>query len=173
LQGRVTAVLALYRIAPDPFTAEDLQLVGALAPKLAAALDNARRFCRAERACTRALFERLDAEVARTRRLAGRLAVLECAVKSLDPEGAAAGRIAGELRHLCREYDFVAQSGDSCVVVLADFAPAGLAEKQARIEAIFRKNGLSVAIGAAFQPEDGADAEDLLAAAHAAALAKT
>jgi hypothetical protein len=169
LHGRVTAVLALYRAEAYPFGAEDLQLLAALAPKLAASLDNARRFSRAERAGARALFERLDAEVARTRRTGGRMAVLECTAQALDPEGALADRIAGELRGLCREYDFVARSGNSFVVVLADFAPAGMAEKLARIQAVFKRTGLAAAIGAAFLPEDGEDAEDLLAAAHGTA----
>jgi hypothetical protein len=170
LRGRVTAVLALYRAESDPFAAEDPQLLAWLAPKLAASVDNARRFCRVERAGTRALFERLDGEVARARRIGGRIAVLECAVKDLDPEGTLADRVTGELRRLCREYDFVARSGNSFLVVLADFAPAGLPEKLACIEAVFRRTGLSAAIGAAFLPEDGEDAEDLLAAAHAATV---
>ena len=169
LQGRVTAVLALYRTEAYPFGAEDLHLLAALAPKLAASMDNARRFCRADRACDRALFERLDAEVARTRRMGCRMAVLECAVRDLDPGGRLTDRIAGELRALCREYDFVARSGNSFVVVLADFAPAGMPEKLARIEAVFRRSGLAAAIGAAFLPENGDDAEGLLAAAHGAA----
>jgi len=169
LHGRVTAVLAIYRTGAIPFAADDLQLLAALSPKLAVSIDNARRFGRAERACARVLFERLDAEVARTRRMGGRLAVLECTAQTLDPEGALAGWIAGELRRLCREYDFVACNGNSFVMVLADFAPAGMSEKLARIEAVFQRTGMAAAIGAAFMPEDGEDAEDLLAAAHASA----
>jgi hypothetical protein len=170
-RGQITAVLAIYRAEPCPFAVEDLQLLEALAPKLAVSMDNARRFGRAQRACARALFERLDAEVARSRRVGGRLAVLECMVPGLDFEGSLADRLAGELRRLCREYDFVACTGNSFVVVLADFAPAGMTEKLARIEAVFRRTGLAAAIGAAFQPEDGEDADRLLAAAHGAAHA--
>ena len=171
LHGRITGVLTLYRIEPLPFAAVDLRLLEALSPKLAASIDNAQRFGRAERACARALFERLDAEVARARRTASRLAVLECTARCREHDLADAERIAGEVRRMCREYDFVARSGNSLVVVLADFAPADLAEKVARIEAVFRRAGLAVSIGAAFLPEDGADAEDLLAAAHGAAHA--
>lgn len=170
-RGRVTAVLALYRTGPDPFAAEDLELVSALAPKLAASMDNAQRFSRAHQAWERVLFERLDAEVARARRAGDRLAVVVCQVEGLDPEGAAAARIAGELRHLCREYDFVAGSGDSLVMVLPGFGPAGMVEKQARIHSVFQRAGLAAAIGAAFLPEDGSDAEDLMAAACAASHA--
>jgi hypothetical protein len=169
LQERVTAVLALYRAGPDAFADEDPSLLAAMAPKLAASMDNARRFGRAQRACARALFERLDAEVARTRRMKGRMAVVECALQGLDPEGMLSDRMAGELRSLCREYDFVARSGNAFILVLADFAPASMPEKLARIEAVFQRSGVAAAIGAAFLPENGEDAEALLAAAHGAA----
>src|SRR4051794_21092450 len=84
---RATAVLALYRLEPDPFAPDDLRILTMLSLKLAAPIDNARRFERVERACARALFERLDAEVARARRARGRLALLDCAVVALDPAG--------------------------------------------------------------------------------------
>ena len=166
---RVIAVLSLRRSASPAFLSADLEIVTAIAPKLAAAIDNAQRFTRAEQACARALFERLDAEVARTRRAQGRLAVVVCEVEALASESALAERLKAELRRLCREYDFVASSGNSLVMLLSDFAPEALAEKQERIEAVLRRNSLDGAIGAAFLPEDGLDAEDLLAAAHAAA----
>ena len=168
-KARAVGVLRLYRTSAPPFRSEDFKTVAAVAEKLAAAIDNAQRFRRAEQACARALFERLDAEVARTRRAQGRLAVVVCEVEGLDPDGALAERLKVELRRLCREYDFAAWSGNSLVMLLSDFAPAALAEKQARMEDVLGKSGLDAAIGAAFLPEDGLDAEDLLAAAHAAA----
>lgn len=163
LPGGGIAVLALFRGAQTPFVPEDVAALTALAPKLAASMHNARRFARVQGACARALFERLDAEIARARRMGDRLAVLECGVTALDPEGARAGKIAAELRRLCREYDFIVPSGDAFVVVLAGFAPEGLAEKQARIEAVFESHGLTPAIGAAFLPEDGVDTEAIRA----------
>src|SRR5438445_101354 len=65
---RLTGVLALYRAQAPRFTEEDLAVLLALAPKLAACVENATVFGRAQAAGARALFERLDAEVARIRR---------------------------------------------------------------------------------------------------------
>jgi len=169
--GRLIGVVSLYRPARREFAVEDLATLVAVAPKLAVAIDNALLFRRLEAARTRALFERLDAELARTRRSRGSLAVVDCTVEGLDAGARAAERIEGELRRACREYDFVAQSDSSYIVVLADFAPEGLEEAKARIAAVFDEAGWSARIGAALYPADGSDAEDLLAAAHGAAHA--
>jgi GGDEF domain-containing protein len=162
------AVLTLYGEENSSFSKADQNLLLALAPKLGASIGNAYRFERAESACRRAFFERLDAELARTRRGGGSLAVIECSVK--NPDWAACGMdwIEAGLRSLCREYDFISRREQGFVIVLADFARAHLQEKQARIESVFRNAGLSVSIGVAFFPEDGADAEDLLARVHGA-----
>jgi GAF domain-containing protein len=167
---RLAGVLTLYRAQPPRFAEEDVAVLLALAPKLAACVENAIGFGRAQATGTRALFERLDAEVARIRRSHGRLAVIEC-VLGPDAGGPAAERIAAELRRVCREYDFVARSGDSVVVVLADFAPDAVEETKARVERVVREACLRPRIGVALFPADGCDAEDLLAAAHGAAHA--
>lgn len=170
-KGRLVGVLSLYRAESRPFAEDDLAALRRLAPKLAACIENARAFRRAEAANTRALFERLDAEVARIRRSHGRLAVLECAVEGLNACGPPEERIALALRRACREYDFISQSGDSFIVVLADFAPSAPGDTKSRIQRVFRQAGWKVRIGAALFPVDGYDAEDLLAAAHEAAHA--
>lgn len=168
---RWSGVLALYRTEAREFTDDNLAALCALAPYLAACVGNALTFRRAVAANSRALFERLDGEVARVRRSHGRLAVLECTAEGLSGGGPLAARIAGALRQACREYDFVTLSGDSVIIVLADFAPAVPGEAKSRIEQVFREAGLQVKIGAALFPVDGYDAEDLLAAAHGAAHA--
>ena len=169
--GRLVGVVSLYRAERLEFAEDEFAALRGLAWKLAACIENARAFRRAEAANSRALFERLDAEVARIRRSHGRLAVLECAVEGLNGCGPAAERIAGALRSACREYDFIAQSGDSFIVVLADFAPSAPGETKSRIERVFHQAGWKVRIGAALFPIDGYDAEDLLAAAYGAAHA--
>src|SRR5207249_3244930 len=82
---------------------------------------------------------------------------------ALDPAGPVAEGIAAALRGVCREYDFVAHTGDSFVVLLADFARADLSRKRSQIAAVFRNAGLPATIGAALFPDDGSEAEDLLA----------
>src|ERR1035438_1442758 len=86
-KGRLAGVLSLYRVGSLQFAEDDLAAIRGLAPKLAACIENGRAFRRAEATNTRALFERLDAEVARIRRSHGRLAVLQCAVEGLHTCG--------------------------------------------------------------------------------------
>ncbi len=157
--------VAVYR--ERPFTAAELEILTAAATKLLAAITNALAYRSAAEqagiAGAGALFRRLDAELSRCVRESASLAVLACKI-----DGAAAGREAvwSRLRETCREYDFAAHSGDEFVLVLAGFTPRDLPEKLARINAIVSVwTGISVAVGAAFFPEDGKDAEDLLAAA--------
>jgi GGDEF domain-containing protein len=169
--GKRIGALSVYRTGPVEFAGEDRAALQALSPKLSACIENALRFRRATAANQRALFERLDAEVARIRRSHGRLVVLECAVPGLDPCGARAERVAAALRRACREYDFITRSGDGFLIVLADFAPTVLDEVKTRIQKVLHEAGLRGRIGAAHFPVDGYDAEDLLAAAHGAAHA--
>ncbi len=184
--GAVTAVLAIYHRGARIFSAADLHSLLAVAPKLAAAIENARTYQAASQLAggdpltgvlnARTMFQRLDAELARTRRLGQPLAVLECAILGLEecaPEQACAvrRRIGVRLREGCREYDAVARTGDDFVLVLPGFTAAGLAEKRARIQNAVEEAGaaaglpLRAGVGAAFFPEDGSDTEGLLAAA--------
>jgi diguanylate cyclase (GGDEF)-like protein len=179
----VTAILALYRRHSQPFSYEDLDLLGELSAKLSASIENARKFARAaESAATdpitglangRSLFERLDAELKRARRGATRLAVLQCSIGGLDESSRrlsdhAFQKVAARLRESCREYDFPARTGDDLVLVLPGFGPSDFTEKRGLIQRIVEETGLTVglplfaAVGAAFYPEDGPDTEDLL-----------
>jgi len=182
--GKLVALVSLYRELARPFSAQDRAFLRALAPKLAAAVANARLYQRAKELAeidtqtgllnARGLFQCLDAELARARRSQGRLAVIHCTVDRLGASEASEGariQIAAALRQACREYDYAARSGDDLVLVLADFRPQNLPEKQAGLDDLVREAGreaghqLGVRMGAAFFPEDGADAESLLATA--------
>ncbi|HYW42573.1 MAG TPA: diguanylate cyclase [Bryobacteraceae bacterium] len=183
--GAPTAVAALFHDRDGVFSEADLETVVAAGGKLAPAIENARKYRDAARLAgidpltgllnARSLFERLDAELARARRFEDRMAVLECAVEGLDggPEllREVLEQVAAGLRGCCREYDFVAWTDDDLVLVLAGFTRAGLEHKRARIQALVEEAGrnaglpLFARVGAAFFPEDGSDAEDLLAAA--------
>lgn len=168
----------------------DVDLLRALAPKLAASIANAQSYRRVEQlaeadpvtglANVRSLFQRLDAELARARRLKGTLAVFECSVEGFDRSGVLCSpsvtrnvfeRVAHKLRESCREYDFAARSGDNLVVVLPGFRPENLRDKREQIQTIVEESGVSAglplyaSVGAAFFPDDGSDAEDLLAIA--------
>ncbi len=163
-------VLALY--SEIAFEECDRQLLQKIRRKTVAAIANAVQWERLERLAAvdpesslpnqRGLFLCLDAEMARARRTRTPVGVIVC------DAGNAAVRwpaIANELRQICREEDCVARMGDAIVLVLAGLVRSNLPEKQRRIATLLAKNGLASAIGAAFYPDDGGDADDLLAIA--------
>ena len=81
--------------------------------------------------------------------------------------------IAAGLRRICREDDCVARMGEGFVLALGSFTARDLLEKRRQIESILAElapadagaRPLVPRIGAAYYPEDGAYAEDLLATA--------
>jgi diguanylate cyclase (GGDEF)-like protein len=185
--GELVGVLALYHSEASAFRDDDLGLLLHIRKKLAAAVHNSLKYESMERLSTedvatslpneRALFLKLDAELARCRRNHSALAVLVCDVEAaqrLRRRSGALRAVAAGLRRLCREEDCVARMGDRFVLVLDRFAEQHLAEKQRQIEALVAELTLAagerpqvVKMGAAFYPEDGGYAEDLLAVADA------
>jgi diguanylate cyclase (GGDEF)-like protein len=184
--AELAGVLALYHGEAAAFREDDLGVLLSIRKKLAAAVANALKYESAERLSTvdpatalpneRALFLRLDAELARCRRNGGTLAVLACEVDGIERVARRPGLLqsaAAGLRRLCREEDCVARMGDRFVLVLCNFARRHLADKQKRIEALLAElspaagggRPLTAKVGAAFSPEDGGCAEDLLALA--------
>ena len=176
----LTGVLALYRAPADAFSKDDLRVVLAIRTKLTAAVANARRHEHAEQwsvvdpvTCLpngRALFLRLDSELARCRRNRSKLAVLVCELEGIEPISARLYQsIAIGLRGICREDDCVARQGDRFVLVLSGFGPRDFREKGKLIDAVIHEAAqttpLAARLGAAFYPEDGGYAEDLLSAA--------
>jgi diguanylate cyclase (GGDEF)-like protein len=82
--------------------------------------------------------------------------------------------LAEGLRNSCREYDCAARmGGDEFVVILAGSTREAIDAKSLQYQQITRQVGmalcqediLSVSIGEAYFPEDGTDAEQLLAVA--------
>jgi diguanylate cyclase (GGDEF)-like protein len=179
----VVAILALYRRCPPYFSDDDLDVLDLLSMKLSASIENARKFQLAAGSVAvdpvtglgtgRSLFQRLDAEIARSRRSKTQLAVLHCSIEGVDESNRlgsqALEKIATRLRESCREYDFPARSGDDLVLVLPGFGPSDFEEKRRLIERAVEDVGLSAGlplfatVGAAFYPQDGRDADDLLA----------
>jgi diguanylate cyclase (GGDEF)-like protein len=184
-------VIALYSRTEDAFTADHLRVVSGVASRASGAIENALRYTQAERSATtdvltglpnpRSLFLHLDGELARSRRNRDSVTVLVCDLdrfKQLNDlhghmEGNRALRaVAQALKKQCREYDFVARlGGDEFVVVLpthrAESAQAKIDQLRLAVNAALSDiaTGVGISIGHACYPEDGEDAEALLAAA--------
>ncbi|HEY6349698.1 MAG TPA: HD domain-containing phosphohydrolase [Candidatus Angelobacter sp.] len=192
LQG-VVGVLTLYHAERDAYTMDHRRILLAISSKVALSVENALAFQQAENSATtdyltelpnaRSLFLHLDRELARSRRLNTTLTVMVCDLDGFKQINDRFGHLEGNriLRHFakslqgsCREYDYVARMGGDEFVLVAP----GLSNSAAQIRGICLNelanlagrevcgaDLLSVSVGCSFYPEDGADAEKLLAEA--------
>jgi diguanylate cyclase (GGDEF)-like protein len=180
----------LYHRSSAAFTKDHLRLLLAVSSKAGRTIENALRFVRAEEFAVtdgltglpnaRSLFLRLDAEMATAHATHSRLAVLVADMdgfKQINDEfGHAAGnrvlqRTAAALRDSFRDGDYAARMGGDEFVLLAPNAdPASILNRLEQLNRLVASacrevcpcDGLRLSIGAAFYPEDGNDAEELL-----------
>ncbi len=192
LQG-VVGVLTLYHSARDAYNTDHRRILLAISSKVALSVENALAFQQAESSATtdyltelpnaRSLFLHLDRELARCKRLNTALTVMVCDLDGFKQINDRFGHLEGNriLRHFskslqgsCREYDYVARMGGDEFVLVAP----GLSSSAAQIRGICLnelanlagreicgEDLLSLSVGCSFYPEDGADAEKLLAEA--------
>ena len=186
-------VLTLYRAEKDAFSQDHLRMLLAISSKIALSIENALKFQQVESSATtdyltglpnaRSLFLRLDADLSRSKRTGEPLAVLVCDLDGFklinDRYGHLEGNkvlryLADALRQNCREYDYVARmGGDEFVVLLSASDREAVYGRIPQLAQLARDAGwlatgsdlLSLSVGEAFYPEDGADAEQLLAEA--------
>jgi diguanylate cyclase (GGDEF)-like protein/putative nucleotidyltransferase with HDIG domain len=186
-------VLALYRIERDAFTRENLRILQAISIKVALAIENALSHRLLETSITtdyltnlpnaRSLFLSLDNEVARAQRSGTSLVVVVCDLDGFKQVNDLYGHLAGNkvlrvvangLREHCDPHDYVARlGGDEFVMLIANGDPEDLEAKIEGMRTVVRMAGgitpeptaLSLSIGMASYPEDGEDAEELLAEA--------
>lgn len=191
--GRNVGVLALYHADREAFTRDHLRILNAINTKIGMAIENALRFRQAENTATtdfmtslpnaRSLFLQLDAELARSKRNTTPLTVLVLDMDGLklinDQFGhlegnRILGQVAAGLKSTCREYDYVARmGGDEFVVLLPGlraYDSQGRVEQLRQVVAtagagLFHDKSLTVSIGVSSYPNDGTDAEQLLAEA--------
>jgi diguanylate cyclase (GGDEF)-like protein len=190
--GGVLGVLTLYHMERDAFTKDHLRILMAISTKIGMSIENALRFQQAETSATtdyltslpnaRSLFLQLDAEVSRARRSNQPLAVMVLDLDGLkqvnDRYGHLEGNrllreIAAGLKANCREYDYVARmGGDEFVVLISGTKPTDAEHRVEEFRHVVAGIGiqsfnkpLSASIGVAHFPQDGSDAEGLLAEA--------
>jgi len=187
----LVGVLALYREQENAFTADHLRVLQVITSKVALSIENAVKYSQAENSATndyltglpnaRALFLQLDREVARCQRENSNVAIMVCDLDGFKQINDRFGHLEGDktlklfanlLREVCREYDFVARmGGDEFVIIAPNMTPDVAREKAILLNALAQQAGrqvcgqdlLSLSVGASFYPQDGPDAEKLLA----------
>ncbi len=191
--GHAPAVLTLYHAERDAFHKDHLRILQGIQGKLSLALANALKYRQAQAGVTvdpltgalnaRALFLYLDAELGRARRSEQPLTLFVCDLNGFkalnDQYGHNHGdrllrRVADQLKEMVRGYDGVGRlGGDEFVVVMPGLMSDKVAGKIAEIERAIASAAeaegvaglMSCCTGYAAYPEDGRDAEDLLAVA--------
>jgi len=189
----VIGALTLYRVDKDSFSRDHLRILLAITSKVSLAIENALRFQLAEDSATtdyltslpnaRSLFLRLDSELARCRRTLEPLTVMVCDVDGFKQVNDRFGHLEGNkvlryvadvLRENCREYDYVARmGGDEFVVLMPGSDREAVCRRVAEFQSIACDIGgavngagvIALSVGEAFYPDDGSDAEQLLAEA--------
>jgi diguanylate cyclase (GGDEF)-like protein/putative nucleotidyltransferase with HDIG domain len=189
----VLGVLALYRAERDAFSKENLRILQAISSKVALAVENALSQRLLETSITtdyltnlpnaRSLFLSLDHEVSRAGRTGTSLAVVVADLDGFKQINDRFGHLAGNrvlrivangLREHCGPNDYVARlGGDEFVMLIPSVDEEELESKVERMRVVTRKAGeatpepssLSISVGIANFPEDGTDAEQLLAEA--------
>jgi len=189
----VIGVLALYRGERDAFTSDHLRILLAVSGKMALSIENALKYQQAEDSATtdyltglpnaRSLFLQLDRELARCKRDNLALTVMVSDMDGFKQINDRFGHLEGNrvlrlfaqaLKDGCREYDYVARmGGDEFVVIAPGLAAEAAGKKAEQMRAMARQAGnevcgediLSLSVGRVLYPEDGKDAEQLLAEA--------
>jgi diguanylate cyclase (GGDEF)-like protein len=186
-------VMALYRAERDSFSKENLRILLAISPKVALAVETALTHRLLETSITtdyltslpnaRSLFLSLDNELARAQRSGSSLAVIVCDLDGFKAVNDRFGHLAGNkvlrliangLREQCSPPDYVARmGGDEFVLLIPGAKGEELDLKIERLRTVAKRAGdttpepsiLSMSVGVATYPDDGSDAEDLLAEA--------
>jgi diguanylate cyclase (GGDEF)-like protein len=166
-------------------------LILAIAPKLALTVENSMRFREAQNQATfdfltglpnaGSLFLHLQNELARCARTNTPLAVLVCDLDGFKQVNDRFGHLTGNkllqqvalcLKEHCREYDFVARmGGDEFVLVLPGATEEAVNLRRRRLCQLVESAGLelcgdtliSLSMGAAYYPQGGRSAEEMLA----------
>ena len=186
-------VLALYRSDRDAFSKENLRILLAISSKVALAIENALTHRLLDATITtdyltnlpnaRSLFLSLDTELSRAQRTVTPLAVIVCDLDGFKQVNDRFGHLTGNkvlrcvadgFRYLCEPTEYVARmGGDEFVFLLPGVDPKELQGKIDRFRNVALEAGgatpdpsiLSMSVGIAMFPEDGSDAEELLAEA--------
>ena len=191
--GGTAGVITLYREEAESFSRDHLRILQAIAGKLAFTVENARKYKQAETSASidfltglpnaRAIFQRVDAELARSRRNSETLTLMVCDLDGFKKINDLFGHLTGNrilqafsvsLRELFRQYDLVARlGGDEFVVALPGMNNEDANQRVSEIESMAKVVGkqitgtdhLSISVGISIYPQDGDTVEGLLSVA--------
>ena len=185
-------VVTLYRAESDAFAPDHLRILLAAASKIAPAVENALKVRRIDSTTTDYLTDlpnagslllRLENELARSRRTNEPLTILLCDLDNFREVNERHGHhignkvlraIGSAFRECCREYDYVARMGsDEFVLILPASDGESLRGRIGELQQIGERAGrqavgsdeITMTVGEAAFPQDGAQAEQLLAVA--------
>ena len=189
----LVGVLALYQDDADAFTSDHLRVLQVITSKVALFIENALKYRQAETSATidyltgmanaRALSLHLEQELARCKREHSTVAVMVCDLNGFKEINDRYGHLAGDktlklfanlMREVCRKSDYAARmGGDEFVIVAPNMTPDSVSERAMLLNSMAQRAGwevcckdlLSLSLGAAFYPQDGQDAQQLLAEA--------
>jgi diguanylate cyclase (GGDEF)-like protein/putative nucleotidyltransferase with HDIG domain len=195
LDGRegVAGVLSLYRREKDAFTKDQLRMLLAATSKLGLSMENALQFESARDSAgtdfltglpnARSICAHLSNELGRSIRSQQSLAVLLCDLNGFKDVNDNFGHLIGNkllqetaknLLAVCRDYDLVGRfGGDEFVLILPQIDAKTVMEFLPRLElaveeasrVICGNVAVTASIGAAFHPQNGVTAEELLSEA--------
>ncbi|MEX2264864.1 MAG: HD domain-containing phosphohydrolase [Bryobacteraceae bacterium] len=191
--GGVIGVLSLYCVEKDAFSRDHLRVLLAVNYKVSLAIENALTFQQAQIQAARdsltglpnasSLFVHLDTEISRCQSSGKQLTVLVCDLDGFKQVNDRWGHLEGNralqsvaqaLSGSCGEFGYVARMGGDEFVLVLPGSGSERAERQIRdmAESVRRAGRevcgveiLDVSVGVATYPDDGLDAETILAEA--------
>jgi len=186
-------VLTLYQAIPEAFNDDHLRVLQVITSRVAMFIENALKYREAESFATidyltgmanaRALSVHLEQELARCKREQSSTAIIVCDLDGFKQINDRYGHLAGDkvlklfaaaLEKSCRRYDYASRmGGDEFVIVAPAMTEAAICERTQMLSSLAKHAGhevcgadfLSMSAGVAFYPEDGQNAEQLLAEA--------
>ena len=190
MEGKTIGVISLYHLEREAFKSDHLRILQAVSSKLSVAIENALKYEQAKSSATtdyltglpnaRSLFIYLEELLTKSAGSGEKVTVLVCDLDGFKLVNDRFGHLAGNrvlslfsirAKESSREQDYISRmGGDEFVLVLPGVTPEWIIRKQEDLVAAAISVGreicgeavLSISVGGATFPDDGANAEEVL-----------